>query len=453
MEVIVVGAGQAGMHIAQALTQENHSVTMIDNDRQRLERAEEWLDVRTICEHGASPRILEMAGAPTADLVAAVTNSDEVNLIAAVTARQLGAGLTAARVYNQAYHGGEKIEYRNLLGIDLLISPQALTALEVANTIENPAAVMVERFAQGRVEMREMIVKDGSSAVGRRILDLFPPDRNDGALAVSLSRRDHVAVPGPDDVVEAGDLVTVIMPAGNTPAIRELFDDTEAPAQSVVIAGGGTTALMLAQILEARSKEVKLIEQSRLRCEELSRILKRTQIIHGDATRKSLMEEERVGDADIFVALCGEDEVNLMSTLQARQMGCRHLTLTVNRADYAPLVELIGVHHVVSPRILTGNRVLMLVGRFPVLSAALLHDGRAEVIELMAEAGSRVVDRRIGDSVRFPKDTILGAIVRGGDVTVPRGGDTIQAGDTVIAFALSPAVDSLSRMFRGRRGR
>lgn len=452
MEVIVIGAGQAGNHIAHALTYENHNVTLIDTDRSRLEQAEEGLDVRTICDHGASPRILEMAGASDADLVAAVTNSDEVNLIAAVTARQLGAGLTAARVYNQAYHGGGKIEYRNFLGIDLIISPQALAAFEIAKQIENPAAVMVEHFANGLVEMREMVVAHDSPATGCEIRALFPPERHDAALAVSLARGDSVVVPGPNDRVKAGDQITVVMPTGQTPTVRKLFNDFEAPAKSVVIAGGGTTGMMLAQMLEGRNKSVKLIEQRRERCDELSRVLKQTQVIHGDATRHAVLEEERVGDADIFIALCGHDELNLMSALQAREMGVPYLTVTVNRADYGPIVERLGVHHAVSPRILTGNRILMLVGRFPVLSAALLHDGRAEVVELVAEVGSRVAGKKIGKEIRFPKGTILGAIVRGQDVIVPGAGDTIQPGDTCIAFALAPAVDALSRMFRGRKG-
>lgn len=451
MDVIIVGAGQAGNHIAQALTQEKHNVTVIDTDRQRLDRVEELLDVRTICDHGASPRVLDRAGVADADLVAAVTNSDEVNLISAVTAKELGASLSAARVYNQAYHGGEKVEYRNLLGIDLIISPQALAAFEIAKLIENPAAVMVETFAQGRVQMREMVVQDDSAAAGRRIRDLFPPDRRDGALAVSIARGDDVAVPGPDDYVKEGDLVTVVMEAESTKKIRQLFHETEAPARSVVIAGGGTTAMMLAQSLESRDKAVKLIEADRDRCDALAKVLRRTQIIHGDATRHSVMEEERVGDADIFVATCGEDEVNLMAALQAREMGVKHVTVTVNRADYAPLVERIGIQHAVSPRILTGNRVLMLVGRFPIMSAALLHEGKAEVVELMAEANSRIAGRRLGDDVRLPKGTILGAIVRQEEVTVPRGGVVVQPGDTCIAFALSASVEELARLFRGKR--
>jgi len=450
MDVIVVGAGQAGLHIAQALTQERHDVTLVDTDRERLDRAEEFLDVRTICDHGASPRVLEMAGAPGANLVAAVTNSDEVNLISAVTAKELGATLTAARVYNQAYHGGEKVEYRNLLGIDLIVSPQALAAFEIAKLIENPAAVMVESFAQGRVQMREMVATHDSAAAGRRIRDIFPPGRREGVLAMSITRRDYVSVPGPDDYVKEGDLVTVVMPSGTTDKVRELFHETEAPAHSVVIAGGGTTAMMLAQTLESRDKDVKLIEQDRERCEALARVLKRTQIIHGDATRHSVMEEERVGDADIFVAMCGEDEVNLMSALQAREMGVRHVTVTVNRADYAPLVERIGIQHAISPRILTGNRVLMLFGRYPILSTTVLHDGRAEIIEVMAEAGSRIVDRKLGDEVRLPKDTILGAVVRCEEVIVPRRGAVVRPGDTCIAFALASAVDDLTGMFRAR---
>jgi trk system potassium uptake protein TrkA len=310
---------------------------------------------------------------------------------------------------------------------------------------------MVETFAQGKVQMREMVVRHDSAAAGKRIRDLFPPESNMGALALSITRGSRLDVPGPDDRLEDGDLVSVVMPVGTARKVRELFHETEAPARSVVIAGGGTTAMMLAQTLESRDKQVKLIEEDRSRCDELALVLKHTQIIHGDATRQSVMEEERVADSDIFVAMCGEDEVNLMAALQAREMGVKHVTFTVNRADYAPLVERLGIQHAVSPRILTGNRVLMLVGRYPILSSTLLHEGRAEVIELMAQVNSKVVNRRLGDEVRFPKGTILGAIVRGDSVFIPRGGDIVEPGDTCIAFALSSSVEDLTALFRGRR--
>ncbi len=448
MEAIVIGSGQAGTHIAQVLSQEGHNVTVIDSDRQRLQRAEENLDVRTICEHGANPKILEMAGAARADLVAAVTNNDEVNLIAAGTAKQLGAQRTAARVYNQAYHGGGKIEYRNILGIDLILSPQSITAFEIAKLIENPAAVAVETFARGKVHMRQMVVREDSPAAGQTIRSLFPPDRHFESLAVSLSHGNHIAIPGPDDVVQPGDRVTVIMPSEHTKAVRKLFRDVEKGAETVVIAGGGTTAMMLAQTLESRGPIVTLIEENRARCETLSRVLSHTRIIHGDATRLSVLSEERVGNADVFVALCGSDEVNLMSSLQAREMGVPHMVVSVNRADYAPLVERVGIDHAVSPRILTGNRILSLAGGMHIRSMAMLQEGKAEVVELTAEPNSPAVNRMLGDELRFPQGVIIGAVVRGEEVIVPRGGDTILAGDTVIAFVLSSVLDDLETMFR-----
>lgn len=447
MEVVVVGAGQAGSHIAAALSQESHDVTMIDVDRARLGRASERLDVRTLCDHGASPQVLEKAGAATADLVAAVTNHDEVNLIAAVTARQLGAKLTAARVYNRAYLGAGKIEYRKLLGIDLIISPQSVAALEIAKMIENPAAVAVESFAQGKVQMRQMAVKEGSPSVGRRIRDLFPPGRTDGILAVSLTRLGAISIPGPDDEVQTADSVTVIMPTGRSDEARQLFGDREKAGDTVVIAGGGTTAMILAQILESRDLDVRLIELDLDRCQRLSRVLSRTRVIHGDATRRSVLEEERVGAADAFVALTGEDEVNLMSSLQAKELGVHQTIVVMNRVDYAPLVERVGISHAVSPRILTGNRVLTLAGGLAINSVAMLQDGKAEVVEMTAQEGSAIVGKALGKEIRTPKGSIIGAMVRNNDVMVPRGGDRIEPGDTVIAFALSSVVEDLGALF------
>jgi len=449
MDAVVIGAGQAGKHLSLVLSAEKYDVTLIDADRERLEWAEESLDIRTICDQGASPQVLEIAGASEARVVAAVTDSDEVNLIAAATAHQLGTARVAARVYNQAYLGGGRIQYRNLLGIDLIIFPQSLTALEIAKLIENPAAVAVENFASGRVQMRQMVVREDSPAVGQKIRDLFPPDRSGGVLVVSLSRGDAIAVPGPDDVVEAEDRVTVIMQEGRSGSVRRLFRDVEGSAEKVVIAGGGTTAQILAQILETRNVGVTLIEGDRQRCELLSRILSRTHVVHGDATRLAVLEEERVGKGDIFVAICGSDEVNVMSALQAKAMGVPRLIVAVNRVDYVPLVEGTGVDHAVSPRILTGNRILALAGRAQIRSMAVLQGGKAEVVELRAEPGSPAANGVIGESLRLPKGSLVGALVRGEEVIVPRGGDTILPGDTVVAFALSSTIDLLGEMFCG----
>jgi trk system potassium uptake protein len=183
----------------------------------------------------------------------------------------------------------------------MIISPQSITAFEIAKLIENPAAVAVESFAHDKVQMRQMMVPDDSPAAGKRIRDLFPPDRELESLVVSLSRGENMTIPGPEDVVCAGDRVTVIMPSGRARAVRRLFKDVEEGAENVVIAGGGTTALMLAQMMEARGVGVTLIEGRRERCDSLSRILSDTRIIHGDATRRSVLAEERVGDADVFV--------------------------------------------------------------------------------------------------------------------------------------------------------
>jgi trk system potassium uptake protein TrkA len=449
MDIVVVGAGQAGTHIAQVLTRENHDVTVVDHRRDRLQRVEGDLDVRTVCEHGASPQVLEVAGAASAHLVAAVTDSDEVNLIAAATAHRLGARRTAARVYNQAYHGGGKIEYRHLLGIDQIISPQSLAALEIAKLIENPAAVAVETFGKGKVQMRRMAVAADSRAAGEQVRDLFPPDRARGVLVVAVNRKGRLSIPGPSDTLEVGDVVTVIRPAGRTADVRRLFMDVARAAEHVVIAGGGTTAMMLAETLEGRGLDVTLIEERRERCEALSRILSHTRVIHGDATRQSVLRDERVEKADVFVALCGSDEVNLMSSLQAKQVGVRHTIVAVNRVDYAPLVERVGIDHAVSPRILTGNRILTLVARAHISSVAVLEEGRAEVVELTAEAGAPAVGKVIGEEVRFPKGAIIGAVVRGEEAIVPRGGDRIEAGDLVIAFVLSHLVEDLGDMFCG----
>ncbi len=445
MEIIVIGAGQAGTHIAHMLSIEDHKVTVIDPNPLRIEEIESELDVLTLCEHGANPQVLEKAGVRGADLVAAVTQSDEVNLIVALTAKELGAKKTAARVYDPTYLEGTKVSYHNILGIDMIIAPHILTAFEIAKHIDHPAALAMESFAQGRVLMRQITVPEDSSVIGKTVKEVFPPSVP--AVLASLTRDAKIHIPGADDQFMKGDVVTVVAPPKGMKKVRYSFKDTEMRAHSILIGGGGSTAFHLAQLLESRSFEVRLVERDPQRCEVLSRELENTTILHGDVTQVKFLKEERVESVDVFVALCGDDQTNLISALLAHELGTQSTTAVCNRSDFLPITKKLGVDFAVSPRILTANKMLTLAGQGHLASVAALDNGAAEVLEFVVVSDCKIAGKTLGKDMRMPKNSVLGAIVRGKEVMVPRGGAQILPGDRVIAFALQGVVHEVSELF------
>lgn len=445
MDVIIIGAGQAGRYIAHTLSSEDYQVTLIDPKAERIEEAESELDIRTICDHGANTQVLERAGVRGADLVAAVTQSDEVNLIVALTAKQLGAHKTAARCYSPTYLEGARIAYRNLLGIDLIIAPHILTAFELAKHVDHPAAFALESFARGAVQLRQMTVHPDAPIAGKLVPEAFPPSVS--AILASIRREDETLIPGAKDRIMAGDLVTVITPTDQLKKVRQLFKDTEPRPRNILIAGGGSTAFHLAKLLDRRHFNVRLIEKDRDRCEELARVLKRTTIIHGDVTRQVVLREENLESVGVFIACCGNDQTNLITSVMAKELGAKTATVVLNRADFLPVIDKTGIDHAVSPRILTATRILTLAGKGHISSVASLDNGKAEILELEVRSGCKAAGKTLGKNFRLPEGSILGAVVRGEEVLVPRGGTEILPGDTVIAIALEGIVHEVTELF------
>lgn len=445
MEAIIIGAGQAGTHLAHILSSEGHGVTLVDSNPGRIQQAELELDVRTLCDHVASAQVMERVGVSSADLVAAVTQNDELNLIVALTAKQLGANKTAARVFNPAYFEETRIAYRNILGVDLIIAPHILTAFELAKHVEHPAVLAIESFARGAVQLRQMTVREDSKVAGKKVVDAFPPSFH--AVLASITRGDETLIPGADDDILPGDLVTVITSAARMKKVRYAFKDVEKKPHNIMIAGGGSTAFHLAKLLQKGPFDIRLVEVDRERCDYLSRELQNVTILHGDVTRLQLLREERVGGVDMFIALCGDDETNLIACLMAKEVGAKECLIQVQRADFLPVIDKTGVDFAVSPRILTANRILTLAGRGHLASVAQIDNGNAEVLELLVSQECKVAGKTLGKDLRLPSGTVIGAIVRGEEVVLPRGGTQVLPGDTVIVFALQGLVQDVQNLF------
>ncbi len=445
-KILIVGAGTVGSHLSDLLQKENFQVVVIDADRTRLERLSDRLDVQTLHGHGADPALLQTAGAAAARLLLAMTNADEVNLLSAYTAKRLGARQAIARARSAWCLETSLLDFAETLGIDELMNPELLTAHEIISFLDHPEALALERFARGRVQLRTVVIDPKSSFAGKALRDCHLPE---GMLAAVISKDGRIAIPNGDTVLEPGANLTVLGEAELLPQAQRMFHPARRHLRSAAIAGGGATGLFLAEALEKREFSVKVIESDRERSAELGRRLRRAQVIHGDATDIAFMKEERLAASDVFIAVTGDDENNLMACLLARECGVERTVVKIERPDYASLIQKFGVTLALSPRHVMAERILTLLRGARVQAIALLEDGQVEVVEIVAGHGSPLVGRPLA-KVSLPRGTLIGAIVHLGRTIIPRGGHQIEPGDTVVAVGLHEAIGQLEKSLAGR---
>lgn len=446
MNVFLAGGGRVGFHLAHLLSVEGHDVTIIENDPGRVERTDQALDVRVMPGNTASVMLLKEAGVGSADVFVAVTGQDELNLLAATTAKGLGAKQVVARVHDPTYIG-DTILYEAILNIDYILSPEALTAIEIARFVENPGMVALEDFGRGHVQMRQVQATKSPTTGGKTLKDVCP--RGCGVLLGVISRNGDTLIPHGDTVVEPGDLVTLIGRRDRIEQIQRQFQGKAPRAEGVVIMGGGGIGSHLAQVLENHDLSVKLLDRDLTRCQMLAARLKRVQVICGDATTRRALEQERVDRADVFVATTGDDENNIMASVLAKEMGAARTVAVVHEPDFAPLVSRLGIDHTVTPRAALANRVLRLVHQKSVSTLAVLEEGQVEVIEFSVESETPITGKPLKEiRNKFPRNTLVATILRGEEVIVPSGEDHIQVGDSVIMIAGLDSVEGVQKLFR-----
>ncbi|MDN5347134.1 MAG: trk/ktr system potassium uptake protein [Clostridia bacterium] len=447
MRITIIGAGKVGFKLAEMLSYRGHDVLVIEQDPERQRIIEEKLDVQTLRANGASPAVLKESGIATTDLLIAVTENDELNIIASLFAKKLGAKRTVARIRNPEYLSCAEIGLDNTLGIDLVINPDYVTAAAIAELVEAPEAIESEYYADGKIQLLELRLPPEAQAVNKKLKELPSPNPY---LIVAVQRGEKILIPRGEDRLLAGDLVFVLAPAKQMEHVEHLLGQKRMHVQQVVILGGARTAYYLAQRLRGKKIEIKIIEKDRHQCEILSEKLPQAIIIHGDGSDLSLLEEEDIGQADLFAAVTGDDKVNLLVSLLAKHLGAKKVVAKVGRSDYAGLMEKLGIDVVISPRLLTAAAILKYVMRGEIVSVSLLGQDKAEMIEFIAPQGCRVAGKPL-KQINFPRHAIIGAIARGEEVIVPGGNDFIMPGDHVIVFALPEAVANVQNFFGSNR--
>jgi trk system potassium uptake protein len=446
MRIMILGAGEVGFHLARQLSEENHDVVVVEESRERVRAIEDAMDAIVIHGNGASLSTLERAGIAKTDLLLAVTSLDEINLMACLSAAQYEVPIKIARVSKPDYFDHTAILPPERLGVDLMINPERECALETLQLLQSAAATEFAQFEGGLVQLIGLPVLPGAPIAGKTLAELGTEYKRTRYLVAAILRDGRTIIPGGEDRVEAGDQIFVIGEPANLPAALPLAGHRAAALRRVMIAGGSREAFLLARMLEENRIDCTILEANRQRAAVLAESLNTTLVLHGDATDLDLLEMEAVGEVDGFVAFTGSDETNMLACLLAKNLGARKVISLVERARYVPLVSRVGVDASVSPRRSTVNAILSYVRRGSVLSVATLKGTAAEAIEFDVSARFPFAGQPLSE-IRFPAGSLVGAVIRGSRVIIPRGTDSIRIGDRVIVFVMPDAIAPVEALF------
>ncbi|AGZ32895.1 Trk system potassium transporter TrkA [Pseudomonas sp. SWI6] len=438
MKIIILGAGQVGGTLAEHLASEANDITVVDTDGERLRDLGDRLDIRTVQGRGSLPTVLRQAGADDADMLVAVTNSDETNMVACQVAYSLFHTPTKiARVRESSYLTREELFDNDHIPVDVLISPEQVVTNYVKRLIEHPGALQVIDFAEGKAQLVAVKAYYGGPLVGQQLRQIRAHMPNVDTRVAAIFRRDRPITPRGDTVIEADDEVFFIAARKDIRAVMGELRRIDETNKRVVIAGGGQIGERLAEAIESRY-QVKIIEMSPARCRHLSDTLESTVVLQGSASDKDLMLEENIADADIFLALTNDDEANIMSSLLAKRLGARKVMTIINNPAYVDLVQGGEIDIAISPQLATIGTLLAHVRRGDIVSVHSLRRGAAEAIEAVAHGdakSSKVVGKAIED-IALPPGTTIGAIIRDEEVLIAHDDTVIETGDHVILFVV-----------------
>jgi len=445
MKIIIIGAGEVGFNIAQRLSEENHDVVVIEKDPNKIRHIQNVIDVQAILGSGTNASTLGGAGIKESDIIVAATDSDEVNLIACFYAQYLTDYITKiARVRNPDYMEHREIFNQDFLNIDLLINPESEMVASMLRLTEVPAASEVIDFVDGRVKLIGITIKDDSPLVGRKLSSFT--DLEHIILIGVIVRGEEVIIPKGQDTIQPNDLIYCVARREEVPNIFRLLNLREEGLSRLMIVGGGETGLALATSLDTTTINTKIIERDGQRCLELAEKLENVVVLNGDGTDRELLMEENVADVDIMVAVTGDEENNVLISLLGKALGAKKTVTRIGKLSYIPLVSAIGIDTVVSPRLSAIRAILQYIRKGKVISVAPLKGEGAEAIEFEALETSDIVNTPLS-KVKFPKEAIVGAIVRGEEVIIPRGHNVIKPHDHLIIFALKGAIRKLEKLF------
>ncbi len=444
MRVIIVGAGEVGFQIAKFLSAEGVDVVVIDRSKEKLKRLSEELDVAVIEGEGGSPSALKEAGVEDADILLAVTDMDETNMIACLVAKVMfQIPRSVARIRNLEYIGNRAL--LQSLSINPAISPEVEAAKAIIRLLEVPFAADVEDFEDGRVKVIGFRIPSDSEMLGRTLKELNLTDPK--VIIGAIKRGERIIIPSGNDIIRRDDIIFLAVKVEDIEAVCKRIGGVAMSVNRIMLAGGGRIGYYVAKTMEARDVSVKVIEKSAERCKFLINSLQKSVILHGDGSDQKLLEEENIRDMDVFVAISNNEEVNIMSSLLAKRLGVKKVITIVNRTDYLPLADSLGIDAVLSPRLITASTILKYVRAGNIISLTTVAEGKAEIMEAEARSGSILIGKTLHE-VELPKRTLIGAIIRDKGVIIPSGSDRILNNDKLIVFTLKDSIKQVEKLLQ-----
>lgn len=451
MKIIILGAGEVGGNLAQNLTKEASDITVVDTDSDRLRELQDRFDIRTIRGMASHPHILRQAGAEDADLLIAVTNSDEVNMVACQVAFTVfNTPTKIARIRSSAYIRDGGIFRNEAMPVDVIVNPEDIVTHDIRRLIDNPGALQVMDFADGQVQLVGIKAYYGGPLVDQELRYLRQHIPTVDTRVAAIFRKNRPIIPQGNTVIEADDEVFFIAATRDIKNVMSEMRRVEKPNKRIVIAGGGHIGENLARTIE-KKYGVRIIEHSRQRCYELSETLDRTIVLSGDASDRELLLEENIEETDVFCAVTNDDEANIMSSMLAKSLGARKVIALINNPAYVDLIEDSNIDIVINPQQATLGSILTHIRQGDVVRVHSLRRGAAEAIEAIAHgdrSSSKVIGKRL-EEIDLPEGTNIGAIVRGDDVVIAHDDIVVEAGDHIVLFLVDKArIKDVEKLFQ-----
>lgn len=444
MRVIIIGAGEVGYHIAKKLSDEKKDVVLIDTDPGKIRRIGEHLDVQALLGSGTSPQMLRTAGIQEAKLLVAATDSDEVNLIACLLARSLNRyAVKIARVRNQEYLQEQSLFSQDVLGVDLIINTQNMMVKTILDLIEIPGASEVIDFVDGAVKLVSVLISQDSPLAGKTLRELGTHSRN--LLIGAIVRGHRIIIPSGKDTIHPLDLIYLVVKKSDVSTTLAHLNMPTQPMKNIIVVGAGGTGMAVAQALDKPNLNVRLIDQDGEKCKSAAVLLDHVIPIKGDGTDRDLLHEENAGDMDLIIALTGDEECNVLISLLGKELGTRRTITRVSKLSYMHIVSAIGLDTVINPRMSAARAILQHLRQGRILSVAPLREEQAEAIEAEALETSDIVNTPLSE-LNFPSGAILGAIVRGDEIIIPRGNTVVLPHDHLIIFAMQQVVSQIESL-------
>ncbi len=451
MRIVIVGGGVVGYSLAEQLRHEHHDIALVEKDAAICQNVNERLDIQTLCGNGSSPRLLEEAGIKGADMVLAVTPIDELNIVVCEIAKQYEVPARIARIRSNEFRGRDATIDISQMGVTLVIDPEQVVVDSIMHFVDTPGASDATNFQNGNVLMRGYHVTESMPLVNKTLKDIRGDNREHPMLFIAAIRDQKAIIPDGDYSINKGDEIYGIFPRASREAFLHLFNHSSKQAENIIVTGDSLTALQLASALEKQAKKVTLVDPSEVHARHAAEILEATEIVHGDCTDSTILNEVSVRSADFFIAASNETEYNVMSALLAKAEGAREVIAIASELKHDRLFSSIGIDHVIHPRLAIAREILEAINRGQIGRVVRIRDLDVEAMRITAEKDSPISGKPLQHvRSKIQKGSIIGAVLRADEMIIPDGNTVIEPGDQMIVITYTRNVPRLKKLFKSR---